>query len=230
MAKRIITPEAILSYPHLFTPQEDDKGQLKYSASLVFLDGADLKEMKNEAVEAARAKWGTKADSMIRSGSLRMPFRKDGEEKGYPEGAVFVNVRSGQRPGIVSRYPDPKTGKPAIITDEEEIYPGVIVRASVTAFAYDVSGNKGVSFALNNIQKLRDGERLDGRMKAEDEFEADEELAADLEDLTDGAPTDDLDGEDEGEDEAEEVPEAPKKRQRAASKPAKSADPLDDLI
>jgi len=53
------------------------------------------------------------------------------------------------------------------------MYPGAGVRASVSAFAYDSNGNKGVSFALNNMQKVSEGERLDGRAAADDEFTAD---------------------------------------------------------
>ena len=47
------------------------------------------------------------------------------------------------------------------------------MRASFTAFAYDNNGNVGVSFGLNNVQKLREGTRLDNRVAATDEFTAD---------------------------------------------------------
>lgn len=188
MSRRVITPEAILSYPHLFEPNAmDDGAEPKYSACFVFPADADLKELKAAALEAAQEKWGSKAAKMIRDGKLRMPFRTDGEEKGYPEGSTFINCRSNRRPGIVSTVPDPKNGgKPSVITDDEEVYAGCIVRASVTAFAYDVNGNRGVSFALGNVQKIRDGERLDGRVSAEDEFKADDTIAS-LDDLTDEA-------------------------------------------
>lgn len=192
MARKVITPEATFSYPHLFRPQAaQEGGKEKYSLTLVFDEGADLKELKAAAVEAAQEKWGDKAKSMIQKGQLRFPFRDDGEEKGYPEGSIFINARSDRRPGVVSIIPDPQTGKPMVIDDEEQIYPGVIGRASLTAFGYDVSGNKGVSFALNNVQKIRDGERLDGKVKAEDEFEADASAAASLEDLVDESAQDD---------------------------------------
>lgn len=191
-ARRIITPDAVLSYPNLFTPRlgpnakQDDKPQ--YSCALVFLKGADLKPMQRLALEVAKERHGDKTVSMVKQGKLRLPFRDDAEEKGYPEGAVYINVRGQSRPGVVSNVKDPKTGKPMVITDTDEIYAGCVVRASVTAFYYDRNGNKGVAFGLNNIQKLRDGERLDGRRAAEDEFEATEELGeadlADLDELT----------------------------------------------
>lgn len=182
---RVITPEAILSYPHLWQPKAAAEDQEpRYSCCLVFPAGSDLRALKAAVIEAAKVKWGDKATKMIRDGKLRMPFRDDAEERGYPEGSVFVNARSKTAPGIVSIYPDPETGKPTPITDPEQVYPGCYVRASVTAFAYDRSGNRGVAFALNNLQKIRDGERLDSRKRAEDEFEADANAVADLSDLT----------------------------------------------
>ncbi|PWG75044.1 hypothetical protein DF186_14750, partial [Enterococcus hirae] len=42
---------------------------------------------------------------------------------------------------------------------------------SIRPFTYDVSGNRGVAFGLQNVQKLRDGDPLGGRTKPEDDFE-----------------------------------------------------------
>ena len=58
------------------------------------------------------------------------------------------------------------------------------VRASLIAFAYDTQGNKGVSFALGNVQVYDDGARLDNRKAAADEFATDlKEKPASLDDL-----------------------------------------------
>jgi hypothetical protein len=156
---KLITPVATLSYPHLATPQEPQAGsagKAKYSAALVFKPGQDLTEMQAAAMAVAEAKWPGKAAAMFAAGVLRTPFRKDGEFKGYAPGSVFVNVRSEQKPQIVSTYPGPD-GKPLLIEGDDittQMYAGAQVRASVTAFAYDAAGNKGVSFALGNIQKV----------------------------------------------------------------------------
>ena len=172
--RRVITPEFRLSYPNLFKAVPGPQGgEAKFSAALLFDAGTDLATLKAAAIFAAREKWGAKADDMIRGGKLRLPFRDDWEEKGYPEGTIFMNVRTNNKPGVVSNRQDPDTKRPIPITDESEIYPGCYGRASLTAFAYDTAGNKGVSFALNNFQKLRDGDRLDNRVAAEDEFDAD---------------------------------------------------------
>ena len=183
MSRSVITPECVLSYPHLFEPRETPSGELKYSASFIFNKDADLSGLRRAAKEAAVARWGDKAAAMIKSRQLRMPFR-DGAEKadsrGYGPGKVFINASSERAPGVVDRYAGPD-GKPRPIDDPEAIYPGCLVRASLAAFAYDQAGNRGVAFALNNVQKLGEGERLDGRLPAEDEFAALEDAPVDLE-------------------------------------------------
>jgi hypothetical protein len=207
---RVITPEAILSYPHVFTPQApparkgEQEGEPKYSAAFVFTKEAQATKayaaLRAAANSVLKAVWGGgirvgkkkfTLKQALDAGHLNTPFRTDWAEKGYPEGSIYINARSKAKPGIVSSIPDPnkinpKTGKPMPMTieDEDAVYPGVIVRASVTAFTYDTAGNRGVSFALNNIQVIRDGDRLDSRVAAESEFESDETLTPQLEDET----------------------------------------------
>lgn len=190
----IITPEARLSYPFIFEPQPPNKpdGTPKYGAALLFDEDADLTELKQAAFNVVVEKFGEKkAKELVKSGKYKFiggshhTIRTDVESKPFPEGtAAFINARSNNQPGVVSRVPDPNTGKPQRITDPQEIYPGAIVKALVNPYWYDVDGNRGVAWGLNAIQKIRDGERLDGRVPAEDVFEADEDAVADLSDLT----------------------------------------------
>ena len=163
----LITPQAILSYPALYEAKPNDNGELFYSCALVFPPGTDLSEMRAAADAAGREKFGAKWNPK----TFKLPFREDGEDKGYPAGSVFINAKSKGKPGVVDRYKGPD-GKPRPITDPDEMYAGALVRASVRFYGFETKGNKGVAVALNNIQKLGDGERLDGRMKAEDEFDA----------------------------------------------------------
>lgn len=171
------TPEAIVSYPFLFNPRANDEGKLKYSCALVFPAGTDLSKLKQAVLDAAEEKFGTKAAELIRTKKIHTPFRDDWAAKGYPEGSTFINVTTEKKPGIVSIYKGPD-GKPAPITESDQVYAGCIVIASVVAKYFEAKGKKGITFYLNNLQKRRDGERLDGRMKAEDEFEAEEAEAA----------------------------------------------------
>lgn len=173
----VITPKATLSYPHLDKPQvsKQEGGKDKYSATLVFAPGTDLKELQAAVMAAGEEKWPGKFQKMATTGAARLPFRKDAEAKGYPEGSTFINTRSERKPGAVYLHAG-EDKKPAKVADEdirEVFYPGAQVRAQIRAFAYDSQGNKGVSFALNNIQKIADGERIDGRQDATQAFDAD---------------------------------------------------------
>lgn len=202
---RTITPEAILSFPNLFEPRAMGGGDPKYSCALIFPEGTDLTDLKKAAAAALKEKFGGKAKAIRKTGYW--PFRDDPDDvaqKGYPEGCTFINVRTTRKPGLVSIVPDPETGKPMPLTDPEKWYPGAVVRASIEAYGFDTEGNRGVTFGLGNLQWIRDGDRLDGRSAAQDEFEADPDAVADLSDLTDddvddvgdGAPESDEDEDD----------------------------------
>ncbi len=175
---KVITGPATLSYPHLDKAQKAQKegDKEKFTATLVFAPSVNLDALYAAANEAAEDRFGSKGPAMLKSGALRSPFRTDATAKGYPEGSVFINTRSDRQPGMVYLHAGPDGKSPAVIEQKdilEALYPGAQVRASVVAFAYDTGTNKGVSFALNNIQKLADGTRLDNRVAATDEFDAD---------------------------------------------------------
>jgi hypothetical protein len=185
---KVVTPVARLSFPSLFQPSKPQgapaEQQPKYGCTLLFEKGEDLTALKKAVKEAieigVREKWGGKKPE-----ALRMPFHNQGEKDydGYEDGAIFITMNSKQRPGIID-------GRKNRIENEEDIYPGCYVRASVRAFPYGGKGTSfspGISFGLQNIQKVRDGEQLGGRMKPEDEFEAIESEGGgdDLNDLLD---------------------------------------------
>ena len=52
------------------------------------------------------------------------------------------------------------------VLDYDLAYAGCRVRASLSPFGWSASGKKGVSFGLNHIQIVKDGERIDGRIEA----------------------------------------------------------------
>lgn len=182
---KVITSELTLSYPNLLVARQGKGNQkAKFSAALVAFPEqqstpagqAFLAAAKAAVLVAAEARWGAKATEMFRTKQLKSPFRDDAEAKGYPVGSIFLNVRTEQKPACVFAHAAPGETKPQRMTDEDvktHLYPGAKVRASLVAFAYDTDGNRGVSFALNNLQKVGDGERIDGRRAAEDEFDVD---------------------------------------------------------
>lgn len=166
---RVITPLCRLSYPHLTKPAEMSG---KYQAELIFPPGTDLSALRTAANLAATNKWGSKLPNKVRS-----PFRdgdKDREGKDGYEGCQFIGARATEKPGVVI---GPNRDE---CLDPSEVYGGCWVRASVTAFAYEWQGTHGVSFALNNIWKVKDGEPFGTRISAQDEFEDVDSVGAGL--------------------------------------------------
>jgi hypothetical protein len=181
---KIITPEARLSYPQLLTPKAmtdssgAPQGKASYSVALVFEPSTDLTVIKNAIVATVVEKFGAdKAKEilakMVPGGSVKNPLRQDIDKK-YGDGTnFFVNARNATKPQVAHPYAD-TNGRPKLMTDKEVetlMYPGCYVRASLNPFWFDKAGNKGVAFGLNNLQWLRDGERLDSRTSAENEFD-----------------------------------------------------------
>ena len=180
MADKLITPEFRASYVFLFTPQENkqDDGKVKkeYTVTAIFPKGADLKPLQAAAMKALSDKYG--ADQSKWPTNLRSPFRKckdrwknEGGKQtippGYEDGdAVFITLKASEkyRPGVVDAAVQD-------IIEPRILYSGCYCRASVRPYVYDNKGNKGVSFGLNNVQKLRDGEPLGGVSRPTDDFE-----------------------------------------------------------
>lgn len=223
---RIQTPEAILSYPNLYEPRAVNEGdEAKYSCTFIFPKGTDISVLKDAVVEVARREFGDKADAMLQDGSLRIPFRTDVSAKGYPEGSVFINCRSKRQPGVVAAYADPATGKPKVIDDPNVAFPGAIVRGLISCYAYK-RPSKGITFGLEGVQVLRttgdDVVRLDGRVAAEDAFEAD----------PNATPADfaDLPGAVEDEQPAESTDDAEDTQETAPAAAGTASDPLASLM
>lgn len=168
--KKCTTPEFRVSFPHVFEKHSGFETQEpKYSLVMLFTKKTDLKELRRAAFNAAVEKWGPKEKWPK---NLRQPFR-DGDEKqdlqGY-SGTIFISASSKQKPQVVgNKKVDGQF--PRLEKEDEIFYAGCYARATLIAFAYDKMGNKGISFSLQNVQKLRDGEQFSGRKNADDEFD-----------------------------------------------------------
>lgn len=169
-ATKVVTGEVRFSYLHVFEPHAIKPGQdAKYSVSLLIpkSDKKTLKKIK-QAVEAAKAAGeSTKFGGKIPA-NLKTPLRDGDTERPDQEeyaGHYFINANSTGKPGLVDADVNP-------IMDSTELYSGCYGRASINFYAYNVSGNRGIACGLNNLQKLRDGDTLGGRSRAEDDFDA----------------------------------------------------------
>lgn len=188
-ATKVVTGEVRLSYVNLFTPKANDKGTDVWSALLLIpkSDRATLVALKN-AAEAALA--AGIANGKLKAGtSLKNAWGtlKDGDERDdldeKPEyaGNYYMNVNSYRPPGIVDAQVRP-------ILDSTEVYSGCFAKVSINAYAYNYENTKrGITFGLNHVQKVRDGDSLGGVSRAEDDFAA-------LEDADDGNSDDPMSG------------------------------------
>lgn len=147
--EKALTPEFVLLYPNVFEPRAYEGGTPKYSVTAVFPKETDLTSLKNLArsvVPPGKEK-GTKN-----------PFREATEEQIEKWGevfrdAVFIRLSTTRAPVVVDSQKN-------TITDPEEMYSGAKCRAAIHAYFYERTGNKGVNFGLDAIQKLADGDRL----------------------------------------------------------------------
>lgn len=82
--------------------------------------------------------------------------------------AAVSALQATSAPGIVDADRNP-------ILTRSEVYSGVYGRASISFYAFNSSGNKGIACGLNNLQKIRDGEPLGGKASAESDFATDDD-------------------------------------------------------
>lgn len=164
---KVVTGKVRFSYLHVWEPTAIEEGQdKKYSVSLIIPKSdkdtlARIKKAVAAATEAGKAKFGGKIPANLkqplRDGDIERP-----EDESY-ENAYFLNANCKTKPGVVDQNLNP-------ILDQDELYSGCFGRASVTFYAFNTSGNKGIACGLNNLQKLGDGEPLGGRSTAESDF------------------------------------------------------------
>lgn len=169
--KVITGPDTRWSYANVWEPKAINGGTPKYSVSLIIpkSDTVTIKKIE-AAIEAAYKEGEAKLKGNGRSvpalSVLKTPLRDGDAERPDDEAyanAYFVNANSSTAPGIVDADRQP-------ILDRSEVYSGVYGRASINFYAFNSNGNKGIACGLNNLQKIRDGEPLGGKSRAEDDF------------------------------------------------------------
>lgn len=160
-AKTFLTPICRLAFPAIAAPRHgmDKTKEPKYQATLIFDEEGQSdprwKALREEAKRVAVEKFGADIKK------IKTPFR-DGKEKetlnGFGAGTMFFGSTSKFQPKLV--------GAALEVLKPEAFYAGCYVVARVHAYAYsDV--NKGVTFALWGLQKIRDGDRLHTRAEGD---------------------------------------------------------------
>lgn len=172
---KVITGIVRWSYLNAWEPKSIEGSTPKYGVSLIISkDDEKTVEAIRKAIKAAYDEGISKlrgngktapAFDLIKT-PLRDGDRERPDDPAY-KNAWFVNANSATAPGIVDAACQP-------IIERSEIYSGVYGRASISFYAFNANGNRGIACGLNNLQKMRDGEPLGGRARAEDDFSTDD--------------------------------------------------------
>lgn len=169
----VLTPMFRVSFPNI-AEKNDMSG--KYQITMMFKKGTDIADLVASAKEARLDKWPKELPKGFQSPFIKVDdIEVDERYDGYEDGMVIVRAKASYRPGVV----DSKKNEIDLEELDTFLYGGMYARAAVSAFAYaHKSGNKGVSFGVDAIQIIKDGEPLGSRVSAEEAF-------ADVEDTDD---------------------------------------------
>lgn len=194
---RLTTPPFVVGFPNVFEKtsfktKSGEQSKPSYNLVAIFEPksytgkekerwDAMIAEMDAQCIKLFGKKWSECKKLDPETGEKGVPDFKEGlypgkrkaQTAGFGEGKYYCTLKTYNPPGVVQYVPG---GKSTDISEADGntdlIYAGITARATIGVFAYD-EPSKGVSFWLNNLQKLKDGERLDGRGNAADDFEDD---------------------------------------------------------
>lgn len=174
--KVITGPETRWSYANVWDAKSINGGAPKFSVSLIIpkSDTKTVEKIKTAiqaAYEEGQSKLKGNGKSVPALSVIKTPLR-DGDTERPDDlayaGCYFINANSSAAPGIVDADRQP-------ILDRSEVYSGVYGRASISLYAFNSNGNRGIACGLNNLQKIKDGEPLGGKSRAEDDFATEED-------------------------------------------------------
>lgn len=171
---KFVTPEIICSYPHLAEKTTDLSGREAYTLSIPLpKDNTEAVSLLVAAMRnAAINEWGEKYSQIKTLEDFERAkikhFVVDGndDDPTYRNTLKFTAKSIKNQPTCVT----PKIERVAPEEIEGKFYPGCIIRASVSAYATDKSGTKTIAWGLNNVMFIRDGERIGGSSRPEDDF------------------------------------------------------------
>lgn len=167
----ITTGKVRASYVNIFQPRiPENGGDPKYSVTLLIpkTDMATLNAIFAE-IERAKQEGAQKFNGSIPP-MCKTPiydgdgYRPSGEAFGEECRGHMVMTASSKNPVVVVGLNMQNIINPA------EVYSGCYIRASLSFFAYNSNGNKGIGCGLNAVQKIEDGEPLAMHISAEEAF------------------------------------------------------------
>lgn len=180
----ILLKNVRFSFVHVYKPTKyKETDEPKYSATLLLpKDHPQIKDI-NKIIEALKPECAKKTKSGKLPKDFENPLR-DGDDKEYDGYAdqFYLAAKSKTKPGVIDRAKNP------ITEESDQFYSGCYGHVTVNFYAY--SDGAGIAVGLNNIMKIKDGERFAGGASAEEDFK---DIDLDDDDLDDDDLDDDLD-------------------------------------
>lgn len=164
------------------TKSDDPSATPKYGCVvLIAKDDPQLATIKAAITEAAKAKWGAKADQTLKAiQAVGRGGLSDGDLKTWSgfEGHWYISPKNVARPLLINHDKTPLTREDGVL------YSGAICNFKLEVYAYDnpKAGAKGIAWSLLGVQFAKDGQRYGGSSVA----------SADDFDIEVGATADDL--------------------------------------
>lgn len=167
----LVTGKVRFSYANVFEPRKTLSGEEKYSLTILIPKSDNDTKVRIDA-EINRILQENVADKFkgVMPANPKIPIH-DGDglkQTGEPYGPEckncwVMNLTSNSAPEVVDAQVQP-------IISKDEFYSGCYGRVSLRFYAYNFNGNKGIGCGLVNVQKLEDGQPLDGRTTAAEDF------------------------------------------------------------
>ena len=167
----LVTGKIRFSYVNVFSPRVTPNGEEKYSVTiLVPKNDIDTYQRISDEINKCLQENLASVFSGVMPSNPKLPIH-DGDglrQSGEPYGAEckghwVITANSNSAPEVVDANCNP-------IISKNEFYSGCYGRASLRFYAYNQNGNKGIGCGLGNVQKLEDGQPLDGRTTAIEDF------------------------------------------------------------
>ena len=167
----LVTGKVRFSYVNIFEPRAINGGEEKYSITIL-IPKTDVDTYQRIMAEINKTLQEHVSDVFkgVMPANPSLPLydgdglRPSGEPFGVEcKGCWVMSAKSNNAPEIVDATCQP-------IISKNECYSGCYGRVSLRFYAYNQNGNKGIGCGLGNVQKLEDGQPLDGRTTASEDF------------------------------------------------------------
>lgn len=154
-----------LAFPQIFEAKPfQGQGEASFTASVLIdpvKQAAAIKDVQEGIIAAAKEKWGTKAEVVLKSlkGTDKICLRDGNMKSDYSgfENMMFISTRTKKKPYIVD-----KDAVTLLTAADGRPYGGCYVNASIELWGQDNGYGKRINASLRGLQFYKDGDAFAG--------------------------------------------------------------------